>query len=68
MCVNPTDIRRGLHFVELGAAVITKLNMGKNPIVKTFICNLKTSSRASRRLLAFSTVLSQLARGSLLHA
>lgn len=28
VCAN--DIHRGLHFVELGAAVITKLNRGKN--------------------------------------
>lgn len=28
MCVNPSDIHRGLHFVEFEAAVITKLNMG----------------------------------------
>lgn len=36
MCVNPTDIRRGLHFVELGAAVITKLNMGKKNYSQDF--------------------------------
>lgn len=37
MCVNPSDIHRGLHFVELEAAVITKLNMGEKTLVFSYV-------------------------------